>query len=111
MERFPTSSKSPPSPISTSCPHPYHSLCKNPENEIQNIYKFLGVRQYKHYFKNVDQFEVNGIKYHDEINDSYKNLHDVRATIKQQEINVDQLIPSSIIKKYEHLNFEYLTPI
>ena len=89
----------------------YHSLCKNPENEIQNIYKFLGVRQYKHYFKNVDQFEVNGIKYHDEINDSYKNLHDVRPTIKQQEINVDQLIPSSIIKKYEHLNFKYLTPI
>tara|TARA_Y100000589_G_C27141023_1_gene624717 strand:+ start:876 stop:1676 length:801 start_codon:yes stop_codon:yes gene_type:complete len=87
----------------------YHSLCENPQNEVRNIYKFLGLKQHKHNFKNIDQFEVNGVKYHDEINDSYKNLHDVRPIIKEQEINVDELIPPSIIKEYKHLNFEYLT--
>ncbi len=87
----------------------YHSLCKNTYNEIQNIYKFLGIKQYKHNLNKIDQFEVNGIKYHDEINVSYKNLHDVRPIIKEQEINVDELIPPSIIKEYNHLNFKYLT--
>jgi len=86
----------------------YHSFCDKPQNEMQNIYKFLDIKQYKHNLKKVDQFEVNGIKYDDEINDVYKNLHDVRPIIKEQNINVDKLLPFSIIKEYKYLSFDHL---
>ena len=33
----------------------FEDFTKNPENEIKKIYKFLGIKYYKHNFKNVEQ--------------------------------------------------------
>jgi sulfotransferase len=82
----------------------YNDLISNPEEEVRRIYKFFGVKQYKHNFKNLDAFSSNEISYTDSI--LGKNLHKVRLDcICRSDYVPQDYIPQGILDKYQTLNF------
>ena len=87
----------------------YNDLCDNPEQVIKDIYKFLNIPLWGHRFVNLDQFEVNGMKYDDNI--VGQNLHTIETNsinsnnYNEFKENVNDILPKSIIEKYNNLNF------
>ena len=87
----------------------YNDLCDNPEQVIKDIYKFLNISLWGHRFVNLDQFEVNGMKYDDNI--VGQNLHTIETNsinsnnYNEFKENVNDILPKSIIEKYNNLNF------
>ena len=87
----------------------YNDLCDNPEQVIKDIYKFLNIPLWGHRFVNLDQFEVNGMKYDDNI--VGQNLHTIETNsinsnnYNEFKENVNDILPKSIIEKYNILNF------
>ena len=87
----------------------YNDLVKHPKKTIDNIYKFLGIPKFKHRFINLDQFKVNGMKYDDNI--VGQNLHTIETNsinsnnYNEFKENVNDILPKSIIEKYNNLNF------
>ena len=85
----------------------YDDFCDDPQQELNNIYKFLGIRKYKHDFNNIQQYEVNGVRYNDKIDKFLTNLHTVKKTIERSTYRVENILPESVITKYEHLTFDH----
>ena len=87
----------------------YDDLCDNPEQTIKDIYKFLNIPLWGHRFVNLDQFEVNGMKYDDNI--VGQNLHTIETNsinsnnYNEFKENVKDILPKSVIEKYNNLNF------
>ena len=82
-------------------------LCDDPQQELNNIYKFLGIRKYKHDFNDIQQYEVNGVRYNDKVNKFLDNLHTVKKTIERSTYRIENILPESVITKYEHLTFDH----
>ena len=78
----------------------YNNLCKNPENEMKNIYKFLEQPYYSHDFDNLEYSNPNF-----DMACNLKDLHTVRKKIeyKQQK----KVLPSDVWEKYESMNMEF----
>ena len=87
----------------------YNDLCDDPRRTIEGIYNFLGIEQYNHRYNQLDQFEVNGMKYDDKI--VGQNLHTIQTNsinsnnYNEFKENVNDILPKSIIEKYNNLNF------
>ena len=87
----------------------YNDLCDNPKQTIEGIYDFLGIYRFNHRYTNLDQFQVNGMKYDDNI--VGQNLHTIETNSinsnKYNEFkeNVNDILPKNIIEKYNILNF------
>ena len=87
----------------------YNDLCDNPQQTIKDIYKFLDIPLWGHRFINLDQFEVNNMKYDDNI--VGQNLHTIETNsinsnnYNEFKENVNDILPKSIIEKYNNLNF------
>ena len=87
----------------------YNDLCDNPKQTIEGIYDFLGIYRFNHRYNNLDQFQVNGIKYDDNI--VGQNLHTIETNsinsnnYNEFKENVNDILPKSIIEKYNILNF------
>lgn len=82
----------------------YDNLVSNPEEEVRKIYKFLGVKQYNHNFKKLDEFSSNNISYDDSI--LGKNLHKVKTEgIFKTDYVPQDYIPQGLLDKYATLNF------
>ena len=87
----------------------YNDLCDNPKQTIEGIYDFLGIYRFNHRYNNLDQFQVNGIKYDDNI--VGQNLHTIETNsinsnnYNEFKENVNDILPKSIIEKYNNLNF------
>jgi len=86
----------------------YDEFCQNPQSEVRKIYEFLNINPFSHYFKDIKQFEINGVKYQDNINLFYNNLHDVKPVISKTKFDVGDILPQNIIREYKHLNFDNL---
>lgn len=81
----------------------YNDLVKNPEKEINAIYDFLDIPKFKHKYTNLEQFQVNGIKYDDSV--FGVDLHTIRTnSIKKADYNVEDILPKRIIEKCKALN-------
>ena len=81
----------------------YNDLVKNPEKIIKEIYKFYGIKPFKHNFKSLKQFEVNGMSYDDKVVGA--NLHTIKTRgINKTKRDIKKILPKSIIKKYANLN-------
>ena len=52
----------------------YTDLINNPKEVINGIYKFLDMPEYNHKFINLEQFNINGVKYEEDI-----NLHTIKT--------------------------------
>jgi len=81
----------------------YDDLVSRPEEEITKIYKFMGVPYYKHRFEDLQQVEVNGMKYDDTI--VGKNMHTIRTVVRKVDNSYIDKIPERIRQKYEHIRF------
>jgi len=77
----------------------YNELALNPQKTIDKIYKFLNIPFFKHRFIDLDQFNINNIKYNDTVIKG--PLHTIR-TDKIVRINQDfhSYLPQSIINTY-----------
>ena len=77
----------------------YKELVQNPDLIIKGIYKYLDIPPFQHHYTNLDQFEVNGLRYDDRV--IGKRLHSIRTDrICPSEEDAYRLIPESII--WEH---------
>ena len=87
----------------------YNDLCDDPKQTIEGIYDFLGIYRFNHRYNRLDQFQVNGMKYDDNI--VGQNLHTIETNIinsnnyNEFKENVNDILPKSIIEKYNNLNF------
>lgn len=81
----------------------YDNLVANPEQVISGLYKFLDIPYYKHNFKSLKQFEVNGMTYDDTIVGN--KMHTIKTEIKREENPYKKMIPQRIIDKYGHIKF------
>ena len=87
----------------------YNDLCDNPKQTIEGIYDFLGIYRFNHRYTNLDQFQVNGVNYDDNI--VGQNLHTIETNsinsnnYNEFKENVNDILPKSIIEKYNILNF------
>ena len=81
----------------------YDDLVSQPEQEIRKIYDFIGEPYFNHRFQDLQQIEVNGIKYDDTI--VGKNMHNIRSVVRKVPNTYIDKIPERIRQKYEHIKF------
>jgi sulfotransferase len=78
----------------------YEQLCKDPENTMKDVYKFLEQPYYHHDFNNV--------KYSNEIFDKECNLEGLHTIRSKVEYNPPKnILPPEIVQKYSELNMEF----
>ena len=81
----------------------YNQLVEHPKRTIEGIYDYLKISKFKHRYVNLNQFEVNGIKYDD--TSLGEGLHTIKSKkISKSTYNAYEVIPKSIIEKYRKLN-------
>lgn len=85
------------------CMIKYHDLASNPEYQINKIYEFLNIKKFNHNFFDLNQFELNGIKYDDSV--LGHNLHKIKENYTVDDNSFINLIPQSYKQKYEHIKF------
>jgi len=77
----------------------YDNLILNTKSVINNIYKFLEIKNYDHDFKNISSPH----KYTDGW--GIKNHHKIKETIQKEDYILEDIFSSSTIKKYSNLEF------
>jgi sulfotransferase len=78
----------------------YETLCKNPENTMKDIYRFLEQSYYSHDFDNLE--------YSNEPFDSVCNLKNLHTVKRKVEYNLPRMIlPPEIIEKYASAKMEF----
>ena len=83
----------------------YDDLMRNPQQEMNRIYEFLGEESYTHHFENIKP------KY-DENDNVYKldNMHKVRGQLEKIHRDNEKYLSDYIINKYNHMEFWKKTP-
>ena len=81
----------------------YDDIISNPEQEFRKLYQFMELPYFNHKFENLQQVEVNGMKYDDTI--VGKNMHTIRTVVRKVNNPYINKIPERIRKKYEHIRF------
>ena len=81
----------------------YDDLVAQPEKEIKKIYNFIEEPYFNHKFNNLQQVEVNGMKYDDTI--VGKNMHNIRSVVRKEYNPYINKIPERIRQKYGHIRF------
>ena len=78
----------------------YNDLVKYPERIIKEIYNYLKIPPFKHRYTNLDQFEINGMKYNDSA--VGERLHSIKTDcIAKSDYDAYRLIPKTIVKQYK----------
>ena len=81
----------------------YDDLVAQPEQEFKKIYEFINEPYFNHRFQDLQQVEVNGMKYNDTI--VGKNMHNIRPIVRKVDNSYIDKIPEKIKNKYEHIRF------
>ena len=81
----------------------YDDLVSQPEQEIRKVYQFMNLPYFNHRFQDLQQVEVNGMKYDDTV--LGKNMHNIRSTVRKVPNPYIDKIPERIRQKYEHIRF------
>jgi len=81
----------------------YDDMVTNPEKTFIDLYQFLGIKPFKHSFQDLQQVEVNGMKYDDTI--VGKNMHNIRSVVRKVYNPYIDKIPERIRQKYGHIRF------
>jgi len=85
----------------------YDDLTTNPEKNINRIYKFLNIPKHKHRYVDIDQLNINNIKYDDSVLDGIH--HDVKEDkVKKNNYDLNMYLNESIINKYKNVSLESL---
>ena len=81
----------------------YNDLVKNTKQVITDIYSFLEIPTFRHTYKNLKPFKVNGMSYDDTITGF--NLHTIKTKdISKTKRDIKKVLPKTIIEKYKGLN-------
>ena len=81
----------------------YNDLVEHPRRTIEGVYNYLKIPPFKHHYVNLNQFEVNGMKYNDTI--PVEGLHTIKTDrISKSNYNAYDLIPKNIVEKYKKFN-------
>jgi len=81
----------------------YDNLVAQPEQEFRKVYQFMGLPYFNHRFEDLQQVEVNGMKYNDTI--VGKNMHNIRSVVRKVNNPYIDKIPERIRQKYGHIKF------
>jgi len=81
----------------------YDDLVAQPEQEFRKVYQFMELPYFNHKFENLQQVEVNGMKYDDTI--VGKNMHNIRSVVRKVNNPYIDKIPERIRQKYGHIRF------
>jgi len=81
----------------------YDDLVAQPEQEIRKVYQFMELPYFNHKFEDLQQVEVNGMKYNDTI--VGKNMHNIRSVVRKVNNPYIDKIPERIRQKYGHIKF------
>jgi len=81
----------------------YDDLVAQPEQEIRKVYQFMELPYFNHKFEDLQQVEVNGMKYDDTI--VGKNMHNIRSVVRKVNNPYIDKIPERIRQKYGHIKF------
>jgi hypothetical protein len=81
----------------------YDDLVARPKQEFIKIYQFMELPYFNHRFEDLQQVEVNGMKYHDTI--VGKNMHNIRNVVRKVNNPYIEKIPERIKQKYGHIKF------
>ena len=82
----------------------YDDLTTDPEKEIKKIYKFIDEPYFNHRFINLDQININGLSYNDNVVGT--DMHTVKKEKIEKTYNpYIEKIPQSIREKYGHIKF------
>ena len=85
----------------------YDQLIANPKNTANSIYDFFNIPKFKHTYKNLKQFEIQGVQYDDSIFGDV-DLHTIRTDkIEKKEYRIEDYLLPSVIEKYQHIGKEY----
>jgi sulfotransferase len=89
----------------------YDDLVNKPKETLDKIYTFLNIPKYKHYFKNLNQFNIDGQHYDDTIHksdfDKTINFHKIRTKkIIKNNYSYKDILPNSVIEKYKDVDKE-----
>lgn len=77
----------------------YDDLINSTKEKIEEIYSFFEIPKFQHNYKNVKQFEYNGVAYDDTVFES--NLHTIRPEIKKENYDIEKYLTKDIIKRYD----------
>jgi sulfotransferase len=81
----------------------YTDLVKTTLKQIDKIYKFLNIDNFKHKLKDFNEFSANNIKYNDNVLNA--PLHKIRIDkIEFNKYNIEDYLPSNVIKQYSNLD-------
>jgi hypothetical protein len=79
---------------------PYNQLTEKPVDTIKKVYQFLKLPLWSHHFSDLDQFNIEGMCYNDQVLSA--PLHFIKVDkIKKISYKVEEYLPVNIIKKYE----------
>ena len=81
----------------------YDDIISNPEQEFRKLYQFMELPYFNHKFENLQQVEVNGMKYDDTV--VGKNMHTIRNVVRKINNPYIEKIPERIKEKYGHIRF------
>jgi hypothetical protein len=85
----------------------YDNLVNDTKNEISNIYNFLNIPKFEHYYNNLNQFSINNQKYDDTVYGKNIDYHTIRTDrIVRKNYNYKDILSQSIIDKYKHIDKE-----
>jgi hypothetical protein len=75
------------------------NIIKTNQNYLLIKYDDFEIPEFKHRFKNIEQFTYNGVQYNDTIFEA--DLHKIKSEIKKDFYDVEEYLPKDIIKRYE----------
>ena len=85
----------------------YDQLIANPKNTANSIYDFFNIPKFKHTYKNLKQFEIQGVQYDDSIFGDV-DLHTIRTDkIEKKTYAIEDFLLPSVIKKYQNIGKNY----
>ena len=85
----------------------YDDLTNNPEKNIKKIYKFLNIPKHNYRYNNLDQLNINNIKYDDSVLDGIHH-HIKEEKVEKNNYDLNQYLTQSIIDRYKNISVEKL---
>ena len=85
----------------------YDQLIANPQTTVNSIYDFFNIPKFKHTYKNLKQFEIQGVQYDDSIFGDV-DLHTIRTDkIEKKTYAIEDFLLPSVIEKYQNIGKNY----
>ena len=81
----------------------YDELIANPQSTVNSVYDFFNIPKFEHSFKNLKQFEIQGVQYDDSIFGNV-DLHTIRTDkIEKKTYPIEDFLLPSVIEKYRKI--------